>query len=53
MALSYLAHPKWITMFITNNLHSLWGILNSPNLASNEIGTNVNAIASELDIIFL
>ncbi len=27
--------------------------MNSPNLASNEIGTNVNAIASELDIISL
>jgi hypothetical protein len=27
--------------------------VNLPNLASNEIGTNVNAIASELDIISL
>ncbi len=53
MAIAYFAHPKWIIMFVTNNLLSLWGIVNLPNLASNEIGTNVNAIASELDIISL
>ncbi len=38
MALSYLAHPKSIIMFITNNFCSLWGIMNSPNLAFNELG---------------